>query len=975
MPGAPAQPVVTDLRPERIARRLRLALQRGEVAVHYQPVVELPSGRILGAEALARWTDDELGVVPPDVFIAVAESTGLIRELGSAVLHQACLDSLAWSSDDQLAGAAVAVNVSAVQLDDDDIVATVAGALAQSGLPAHRLCLEITETAAIDDIEACIRRLDALRALGVRIALDDYGTGHSSLTMLRRLPVDVVKIDRSFVEQVTTDARDAVLVRLVIDTAHSFGLRVCAEGIETESQARQLIAMGADRAQGWLFGRPEPASAELTAKLINARSVGIESDSQPDLLLGGTEELVVVTSADFRIRYISASVHAMLGYVPAEALGASVLDFLDVSATRLLDRNEEIPSGNGQYRVRHRDGSTRWLASRGQALAEVGGRGQEFLFIVRDITPAVEAQTALAESEAKFREAFDGAPIGMAINRLDGSFLDVNQALAELLGYSTEQMMQLTVADITCPDDQAADALNTDALVAGDAQQVSVDKRYVHASGRTLPVRVRASIVSDEGSGQAYIVAHVLPLGTVDEDARAPITSDDKAIPSSREPSWAALDLAFDAAPCGVAVADSAGHFVAVNDRLCALFGRDRAEILGRSSRHFTHPDDLDQHARAGEAIRYAADGSLRVEKRYLRPDGSTIWVELRLSHATGPDGTEWTIGHMYDLTVDRSGAAATADPGAILSSVARIMRSIQQGEDARTAIVRSLVTLSNATFAFVAEPIDDQLVVTASTETAYAGFTLPLDAPTATAIVYRTGQPLLVRDVQHSALVSATTARHGQAEVMLFAPIRNRNGVSGVLSAGWTDPAAAPSSAYGVAVTLLADQAGITLSQSAMLDELSSLATTDQLTGLPNRRGWDSQLNLLQRNLQPGQQVFLALVDLDNFKVFNDRFGHHEGDRLLRDFARAARTALGDRAVFARWGGEEFTIALACTNWAEAESTLQAVLQSVPQGQTCSIGYAQHIDDLAVAETLRRADQALYRAKDAGRNRIRNTS
>ena len=511
--GAPERALERVVTDDLLATRLRSAIRRCLLSVSYQPLVELPSGRVVGAEALVRWTDADLGAIGPDLFIPIAERTGLINDLGDWVLNEACAEAAGWPADDSGRLASVSVNISPVQLADPDIVPLVQRALTRSGLAAERLCLEVTETAAIDDLEQCAERLEQLKKLGVRLALDDYGTGHSSLTMLRRLPVDVVKIDRSFVEQVTTSALDAVLVRLVIDTAHSFGLRVCAEGIETAEQARQLVAMGADRAQGWFFGRPQPASPALTG-LMGSRGAHVEIDesSAPTLLLGGNDELIVVASLDYQIRYISASCRAILGFGPGEALGQSVLGFLAGSRKQaeLPTSRPSGPVGNGQYRVRHKDGSTRWLQSQAQVISDTDGADQEILFIARDVTAEVTARRALAESEAKFREAFDGAPIGMAINRLDGTFLDVNQALAELLGYSTEQMLRLSVADLTHPDDRAADIRNTDALITADVAQVSVDKRYLHADGSALPVRVRASIVTDE-SGNAYIVAHITP--------------------------------------------------------------------------------------------------------------------------------------------------------------------------------------------------------------------------------------------------------------------------------------------------------------------------------------------------------------------------------------------------------------------------------------------------------------------------------
>ncbi|UQX90277.1 EAL domain-containing protein [Jatrophihabitans telluris] len=499
-----------------MAARLRRALDCDELTVSYQPLVELPSTRVIGAEALARWTDAELGIVPPDEFIAVAEAEGLIGRLGRWVMLRACLEATGWLADVDGRLPTVTVNLSAVQLDDATVVEDVRHALAVSGLRPDRLCLEVTETAAIANLEQCAQRLKGLKALGVRLALDDYGTGHSSITMLRRLPFDIVKIDRSFVDRITADALDAVLVRLIIDTAHSLGLRVCAEGVEDEEQARQLIAMGADSAQGWLFGKPEPASHALLARLGNRLGqVRVDESIEPKLVLGGTEELIIVATSDYTIRYISASAKAMLGYAPSEAIGQSVADFLESSQLSQPAPGSAGPGsaapgelGNGQYKLRHKDGSHRWLDSKAQSVSRDGG---DILLIARDVTAAVEAQRAVTESEAKFREAFDGAPIGMAINRLDGTFLDVNHALAELLGYTRSQILGSRVSELTHPDDRGADVANTQDLLDGTVRRVSVDKRYLHADGSALPVRVLASIVTDDESGLAYIVAHIQP--------------------------------------------------------------------------------------------------------------------------------------------------------------------------------------------------------------------------------------------------------------------------------------------------------------------------------------------------------------------------------------------------------------------------------------------------------------------------------
>ncbi|MDO9380019.1 MAG: bifunctional diguanylate cyclase/phosphodiesterase [Nocardioidaceae bacterium] len=242
-----------------VERRLRHAISADRIAVHFQPVVDLATGQPVGHEALARWDDPELGPVSPGEFIPVAETAGLVTDLGRRVLDQACRHAARWT-DRTAAGllSVVSVNVSPVQLADRGFVADVETALRESGLAPGRLCLEITETAAIDDVASAARRLGRLRDLGVRLALDDFGTGHSSLTLLRELPVHVLKIDRSFIARITTDRGDAVLVALLVDAAHRLGLDVCAEGVETRAQADALVEMGCDLAQGWLYGRPAP---------------------------------------------------------------------------------------------------------------------------------------------------------------------------------------------------------------------------------------------------------------------------------------------------------------------------------------------------------------------------------------------------------------------------------------------------------------------------------------------------------------------------------------------------------------------------------------------------------------------------------------------------------------------------------------------------------------------------------------------
>ena len=234
---------------------LHQALLGNQLSVVYQPVVLTESGRTVGVEALVRWRHPERGNVPPMAFIPVAEESGLILQIGRWVLARACTQAAEWVSKlGDPTGFSVSVNVSNRQLEHDRMISEVAAALDESGLPPQCLVLEITESFFMRDVQAAIRRLQALRRLGLRIAIDDFGTGFSSLNSLSRLPIDVVKIDKSFVDALGT--RYDAVVGAVVDVASAFELAVVAEGIEREDQRQRLIDLGCALSQGYLFGRP-----------------------------------------------------------------------------------------------------------------------------------------------------------------------------------------------------------------------------------------------------------------------------------------------------------------------------------------------------------------------------------------------------------------------------------------------------------------------------------------------------------------------------------------------------------------------------------------------------------------------------------------------------------------------------------------------------------------------------------------------
>jgi len=250
--------------------RLRRALEREEFVLHYQPQLDIVSERIIGVEALVRWKSDELGIVPPDQFISVAEETGLIIPIGEWVLRTACAQMRAWQAQG-CAPPSVAVNLSPRQFRQKNLVESIDAILRETGFDAGSLELEITEGTVMHHTEGAIITLNELHALGVRISVDDFGTGYSSLAYLQRFPVHTLKVDQSFVRDIHSNRSDAVIVTTIIALAKHLGLKTLAEGVETQEQLLFLQAHGCDAYQGYLYSRPRPAE-EITQLL--ARKIG-----------------------------------------------------------------------------------------------------------------------------------------------------------------------------------------------------------------------------------------------------------------------------------------------------------------------------------------------------------------------------------------------------------------------------------------------------------------------------------------------------------------------------------------------------------------------------------------------------------------------------------------------------------------------------------------------------------------------------
>ena len=250
-----------------LGSQLRGAVQRGELVLHYQPKVDLRNGRIVAAEALVRWQHPEHGLLPPGRFVPLAEELGLITRIGEWVIQQACRDAAAWTRAG-LGTLRVAINVAKPQFANGELCKVLRCALFDSALSAERLIIELTESMLMNDLDSGVALMNDIKALGATLSIDDFGTGYSSLNYLKRLPLDELKIDRSFVVDLPGERADLAVVRTVIELGHSLGMTVTAEGVETEQQRDCLAQLGCDVFQGFLFSRPI-SSEDLMAMLRN----------------------------------------------------------------------------------------------------------------------------------------------------------------------------------------------------------------------------------------------------------------------------------------------------------------------------------------------------------------------------------------------------------------------------------------------------------------------------------------------------------------------------------------------------------------------------------------------------------------------------------------------------------------------------------------------------------------------------------
>ncbi len=577
----------------------------------------------------------------------------------------------------------------------------------------------------------------------------------------------------------------------------------------------------------------------------------------------------------------------------------------------------------------------------------------------REIELRTAAQRQLARSRSEYRLLTENSGDVIARCTMDGRITYISPSVSTVLGVTVQLELGANLLGRVHPEDRPQVREAFEGVRLGDPQTVTV--RMLAADGRWHWLECTLAPLYDPEKGEQEIHCAAREV-TERVDAAARIARSEERFRSI-----------FHGSPMGITLTDTEGRVLSANPAMGRLLGVPEEDLVGRRRSEFVHPADTAVHPDAMRELMDRPGESLEVVVRFRRADGVLAWGSAWLSWIDDGASEPHLLAHVFDITDRRRAELALEDSEANLSAINRVTRRILSGEDARASIVTALVDIAEAEVASLFEiSAPEELVASESSDPSLIGTTYPFASIPVTAAVWREGESLFIERAEDHPMLNQDLARMLGAKSILYQPILSGGQVTALLAVTWSRVLTNLTDRRVMAVALLADEAAFALEHDALLRRYEELAGTDQLTGLPNRRSWDERLAVLIAAAQrSGDPLVVAVADVDRFKAYNDTHGHLEGDGLLREVAQAVKAELRTVDLVARWGGEEFAIALPNCGDADARTVLDRVRESMPRGQTISIGYCQW-DPQELPETLMdRADSALYEAKRSGRNRV----
>ena len=634
-------------------RDLSEALERDEIVPYFQPLVELRSGKLTGFEVLARWKHPALGMIPPDRFIPLAEKTGLIGDLTDAILCKA------FAAASVIPGPlSLSVNVSALQFRNLDLPLKMERAVQTGGFAFHRLILEITESALVDNMQQARAISHGLKELGIRLALDDFGTGYSSLRHLQALPFDELKVDASFVRSMDHTRESRKIAAAVVGLGHSLGLTTVAEGVETQAQAEMLLWLGCQYGQGWLYGRPVPAE-ELPAILIRESLTppaeypsDLASASEPNSLEAlPTQRLAQLQAIydgapvglcflDLNLRYININkrLAGLNGSPVADHIGRRVAEMLPElfpviePFIRAALRGESLSGIEVSSPNPAPDGSQRTLLLSYQPARDEADEVIGVSVAVVDISARKRAEEALQESEDHYRHTVELNPHIPWTASADFMEIDVSPAWGKLTGMAGETLGGQGWLDVVHPNDHER-AMEAVKISVQTGEPLDVELRVRRADGEWIWLRSRGSARRD---ATGKIVRWYGSMEDVD---------DRKKMEGALRASEALLKAVFDAVPVGIVIAEApSGRILGSNPQAEAIFRRP--VITADNIEEYRKAGAFHADGRPFQSTEYPLARAILTgqpagpeELKYLREDGSDIWISATAAPFHGPDG------------------------------------------------------------------------------------------------------------------------------------------------------------------------------------------------------------------------------------------------------------------------------------------------------------------------------------------------